>query len=92
MSVLRIATFAGILHINETPHRDPSSWYYCSVNEWPGEVFPMYITGAVTLMTSDLPAKLYNRSFTTRDIWLSIESIDFNKQTNHTNLLFKKKT
>ena len=65
------STFAGIVHSDKRPKRSSSEKFYTSVEDWPADVYPTYINGPLSLMTSDMPAKLYQASFTARDLWLS---------------------
>jgi beta-1,3-galactosyltransferase 1 len=50
--------------------RDKHSKYYVSEQEWPDPIFPYYCSGVAYLFTNDLPAALYNFSFTTKDFWI----------------------
>jgi hypothetical protein len=64
-------SFAGLVESDGQPHRSSDSAYFVDMKQWPYPSFPVYMRGAATCLTNDMPTRLYSVSFTYRDLWLS---------------------
>ncbi len=60
--------FAGGVLSRSEAIRDTSSKCYVTRDEWPDPYYKPYCNGPAYIMSRILPAKLYNVSFTTRDL------------------------
>lgn len=50
--------------------RDPKKKWYVTKEEYAGDVYPTYCSGAAFLLTGDLPPRLYNESLYTKFFWI----------------------
>ncbi len=62
--------FIGEVWTQSKPFRDESSKFFVTRDEWSEDLYPPYTNGPGYLMTRNVPALLYNLSFTMRDFWL----------------------
>jgi beta-1,3-galactosyltransferase 1 len=63
-------SFSCLVWINMDVLRDPQNKYFMSVKEWPEKYYLPYCSGMAFVMTSELPAMLYDLSFTTDMLWI----------------------